>query len=48
MTNQVVESAFKAPQSSRSYHDLKTTLQAEFDLLKTATSKHIQSIHKVV
>ena len=28
------------------FHDLKTTLQAEFDLLKTATSKNIQNIHK--
>ena len=26
------------------FHDLKTTLQAEFDLLKTATSKNIQNI----
>ena len=30
------------------FHDLKTTLQAEFDLLKTATSKNIQNIHEVV
>ena len=26
------------------FHDLKTTLQAEFDLLKTATLKNIQNI----
>ena len=30
------------------FHDLKTTLEAEFELLKTATSKNIQSINKVV
>ena len=30
------------------FHDLKTTLQAEFDLLKTATSKNIQNIQEVV
>ena len=30
------------------FHDLKTTLQAEFDLLKTATSKNIQNIHEAV
>ena len=30
------------------FHNLKTTLQAEFDLLKTATSKNIQNIHEVV
>ena len=30
------------------FHDLKTTLQAEFDLLKTATLKNIQNIHEVV
>ena len=29
-------------------HNFKTTLQAEFDLLKTATSKNIQTIHEVV
>ena len=29
-------------------HNLKTTLQAEFELLKTATSKNIQSINEVV
>ena len=28
--------------------DLKTTLQAEFDLLKTATLKNIQNIHEAV
>ena len=28
------------------FHNLKTTLQAEFDLLKTATSKNIQNIHE--
>ena len=30
------------------FHDLKTTLQAEFDLLKTATLKNIQDTHEVV
>ena len=30
------------------FHNLKTTLQAEFDLLKTATSKNIQNIHNAV
>ena len=30
------------------FHDLKTTLQTEFDLLKTATSKNIQNLQKTV
>ena len=30
------------------FHNLKTTLQAEFDLLKTATLKNIQNIHEAV
>ena len=30
------------------FHDLKTTLQAEFDLLKTATLKNIQNIQEAV
>ena len=30
------------------FHDLKTTLQPEFDLLKTATSKNIQNIQEAV
>ena len=30
------------------FHDLKTTLQTEFELLKTATSKNIQNIQEVV
>ena len=30
------------------FHDLKTTLQAEFDLLKTATLKNIQNINEAV
>ena len=30
------------------FHDLKTNLQAEFDFLKTATSKNIQGIHETV
>ena len=30
------------------FHNLKTTLQAEFDLLKTATLKNIQNIQEVV
>ena len=30
------------------FHDLKTTLQMEFELLKTATSKNIQNIQETV
>ena len=30
------------------FHDLKTTLQAKFDLLKKATLKNIQNIQEVV
>ena len=30
------------------FHDLKTTLQAEFDLLKKATSKNLQNIQEAV
>ena len=30
------------------FHDLKTTLQTEFEILKTATSKNIQNIQEVV
>ena len=30
------------------FHDLKTTLQAEFELLKKATSKNVQNIQEVV
>ena len=30
------------------FHDLKTTLQAEFDLLKNATSKNTENIQEVV
>ena len=30
------------------FHDLKTTLQTEFELLKTATSKNIQNIQEAV
>ena len=30
------------------FHNLKTTLQAEFNLLKQATSKNIQNIHEAV
>ena len=30
------------------FHNLKTTLQAKFDLLKKATSKNIQNIQEVV
>ena len=48
MTNQAVESALKVPQSSRSFSQFKTILQAEFDLLKKATSKNIQNIHEAV
>ena len=30
------------------FHDLKTTLQAEFNLLKKATLKNIQNIQEVI
>ena len=30
------------------FHDLKTTLQTEFDLLKTATSKNVQNLQETV
>ena len=30
------------------FHDLKTTLQAEFDLLKKATLKNIENIQEAV
>ena len=30
------------------FHDLKTTLQAEFELLKKATSKNVQNIQEAV
>ena len=30
------------------FHNLKTALQSEFDLLKTATSNNIQNIHEAV
>ena len=30
------------------FHDLKTTLQAKFNLLKQVTSKNIQNIHEAV
>ena len=30
------------------FHDLKTTLQTEFDLLKTATSKNVQNLQEPV
>ena len=30
------------------FHDLKTTLQTEFDLLKTATSKNVQNLQEMV
>ena len=30
------------------FHDLKTTLQTEFELLKTATSKNIQNLQEMV
>ena len=29
-------------------HDLKTTLQTEFELLKTATSKNVQNLQEMV
>ena len=43
-----MESALKVPPPSRSLHDLKTTLQAEFDLLKKTTLKNIENIQEVV
>ena len=30
------------------FHDLKTTVQAEFELLKTATSKNVQNLQETV
>ena len=30
------------------FHDLKTTLQAKFELLKTATSKNVQNLQETV
>ena len=30
------------------FHDLKTTLQTEFELLKTATSKNVQNLQEMV
>ena len=30
------------------FHDLKTALQTEFDLLKTATSKNVQNLQETV
>ena len=30
------------------FHDLKTTLQTNFDLLKTATSKNIQNLQETI
>ena len=30
------------------FHDLKTTIQTEFDLLKTATSKNVQNLQETV
>ena len=48
MTNQVVESALKVHNLPDHFHNLKTILQAEFDLLNTATLKNIQNIHEAV
>ena len=47
-TNQAVESTLKVPHLPDHFHNLKTTLQAKFDLLKTATSKYIQNIQEAV
>ena len=46
MTNQVVESTLKVSHLPENFHDLKTTLQTEFELLKTVTSKNIQNIKR--
>ena len=43
-TSQVVESDHLPDH----FHDLKTTLQAEFNLSKKATSKNIENIQEVV
>ena len=43
-----MESALKYHNLPDHFHNLKTTHQAEFDLLKTATPKNIQSINKAV
>ena len=48
MTNQAVEKLSKYYNLPDHFLDLKTTHQAEFDLLKTATLKNIQSISEVV
>ena len=48
MTNQTVESTLKVHNLPDHFHDLKTTLQAEFELLKKATSKNVQNIQEVV
>ena len=44
MTSQAVESALNLPDH---FHDLKTTLQAKFELLKKAASKNVQNIPRI-
>ena len=46
MTNQAVLSKYHNLPDH--FHDLKTTLQTEFELLKTATSKNIQNLQETV
>ena len=48
MKNQAVESTFKYHNLPDHFHDLKTTLQTKFELLKTATSKYIQNLQEMV
>ena len=43
-----MEGTIKVPQPPGSFHDLKTTLQTEFELLKTATSKNVQNLQEIV
>ena len=43
-----MESTLKVSQSSDHFHDLKTTLQTDFDLLKTTTSKNIHNLQEMV
>ena len=48
MTNQVWKVLSKYHNLPDHFHDLKTILQTEFNLLKTATSKNMQNIQEVV
>ena len=45
MTNQVLSKYHNLPDH---FHDLKTTLQTKFELLKTATLKNIQNLQETV